>query len=70
MSIASRSEVGCCLSCGRDTRGGDFCSHCRPRGAPSTMRGRKARPARAAELEDDYCEESDANSICPDGDQP
>ncbi len=67
MILATKSEVGCCLSCGRDTKGGQaFCSECVLGGRRARMRGRSALPIRPTLLEDDYSEESDANSVCED----
>lgn len=67
MSRSTYSRVGCCLSCGRDAHGRDLCSACRPGGGRSGMRDRHALPPVPPELEDDYGEESDANSVCDDG---
>ena len=65
MSVATHSEVGCCLSCGRDTHGArEFCRHCIIGEPP--MLGHKALPPRPGILEDDYSEDSDANSVCED----
>ncbi len=65
MSLATRSDVGCCVSCGRDTRYGQpFCRRCLV-GPPKRL-GPRALAVRPPELEDDYSEESDANSICND----
>ncbi len=61
-----KSELRCCLGCGRDTHG-MYCRVC-VGGNPQTGRGRgrRARPYREMPLEDDYGEESDANSVCED----
>jgi hypothetical protein len=64
-----KRELRCCLGCGRDTYG-MFCSRCGGRD-PSAGKGRgysadPARPSRDLPLEDDYSEESGANSVCED----
>ena len=60
-------ELHCCLGCGRDTYG-DYCPLCigHSRGIAGRGRGYPARAIRAAPLEDDYGEESDADSVCED----
>lgn len=62
-------ELHCCLGCGRDTYG-DYCSKCIGRGGLAEGKGRGRRARRSHEddlpLEDDYSEESDANSVCQD----
>ena len=60
------NQLHCCLGCGRDTHG-LFCHRCGGRNE-STGKGRgyPAVPAPDVPLEDDYSEESDANSVCED----
>ena len=59
-----KGELQCCLGCGRDTYG-PYCLRCighdNARG-----RGYPARPVVDMPLEDDYGEESDADSVCED----
>jgi hypothetical protein len=64
--------VQCCQGCGRDTAG-HYCSQCigRPERDMRNVRGRKSRRtivthATSIPLEDDYGDESDANSVCQD----
>lgn len=62
--MKSNKELRCCKGCGRDTRS-DYCPRCIDHG------GAGLRPVRAASvarlpLEDDYSEESDADSVCQD----
>ena len=65
-------ELHCCLGCGRDTRA-DYCYRCIG-GASSALgkgRGYRARPCPSGmPLEDDYSEESDADSVCEDDSAP
>ena len=64
--MALKRELQCCLGCGRDTYG-TLCSRCGGSDARSGKgRGYKARPVPDTPLEDDYGEESDADSVCPD----
>jgi hypothetical protein len=59
-------QLHCCLGCGRDTRG-DYCPQCIGHSSQiGKGRGRRARPLPEAPLEDNYSEESDANSVCQD----
>ncbi|NLF32449.1 MAG: hypothetical protein GX591_16355 [Planctomycetes bacterium] len=62
--MKANRELRCCKGCGRDTRS-DYCPRCIGHGGAGL---RRAQAARAAELplEDDYGEESDANSVCQD----
>lgn len=63
-SMKPKKELKCCLGCGRDTRH-DYCTRC----IGHVSRGRRDRLARITEqlpLEDDYGEESDADSVCED----
>ncbi|MGC9455246.1 MAG: hypothetical protein ACP5HU_10330 [Phycisphaerae bacterium] len=57
-------ELRCCKGCGRDTRG-DYCSRCIGHGGAGLRRAQAARAA-VLPLEDDYSEESDADSVCQD----
>lgn len=61
------NELRCCLGCGRDTYG-LFCGHCGGHNPfAGRGRGRRAWPITdMMPLEDDYSEESDANSVCDD----
>jgi len=65
-----RREPVCCLFCGRDTTHPyGICAACVGGGRgqwDGQMRGRKSLPVRAIPLEDDYSEESDADSVCDD----
>ncbi len=60
-------EIHCCLGCGRDTRG-NYCSRCvgHSGGEAGKGRGQRARHVPDVPLEDDYSEESNADSICED----
>jgi len=59
-------EVRCCLGCGRDTHG-LFCHQCGGHNASAGKgRGYSAVPAPDMPLEDDYSEESNADSVCQD----
>ena len=61
-----RTELRCCLGCGRDTYG-LFCSRCGGRDASAGKgRGYPAVPVPDMPLEDDYSEDSNANSVCQD----
>ena len=53
-------EIHCCEGCGRDCRG-RFCSHCMGR-RPKIVET----SAPFDTLEDDYGDESDADSVCDD----
>lgn len=53
-------EIHCCEGCGRDCRGG-FCSHCMGRRPKIVETSAPFDP-----LEDDYGDESDADSVCDD----
>lgn len=55
------STIRCCEGCGRDTRD-RYCQKCIGHTFPIS---RAARPPDTP-LEDDYGDESDANSVCPD----
>jgi hypothetical protein len=61
-----KGELRCCLGCGRDTYG-LFCSRC---GGHDQTAGKgrayPAVPTPGMPLEDDYGEESDADSVCDD----
>jgi len=59
----------CCLGCGSDTNG-HYCLRCigHGEGHGRGHRGQWRRSATDLPLEDDYSEESDANSVCEDGD--
>lgn len=62
------NQLHCCLGCGRDTRG-YYCSRCIGHAGQQAGKGRgyRARPAVPdMPLEDDYSEESDADSVCED----
>ena len=59
--MRTRNELRCCLGCGRDTRG-VYCHRC---GGPSEPVG-KGKQYRDMPLEDDYSEESNADSVCDD----
>jgi len=62
--MAKQRELRCCKGCGRDSRG-EYCPRCiGDEGAGL----RRAWADRADELplEDDYSEESDADSVCRD----
>lgn len=61
-----RTELRCCLGCGRDTRG-LYCHRCTSHDEfAGKGRGYIAVPVPDMPLEDDYSEESDANSVCDD----
>jgi len=64
--MSAKSELRCCLGCGRDTRG-LYCFRCGGRN-PVVGRGRgyPAAVVHDLPLEDDYGEESDADSVCED----
>ena len=51
----------CCKGCGRDTNG-EYCKHCIGHPPPRS----RAAPWPDVPLEDDYSEESDADSVCRD----
>ncbi len=61
------SELRCCLGCGRDTRG-EYCSRCIGRENRKARKGRSHLDRLLAEipLEDDYGDESTADSVCED----
>jgi hypothetical protein len=61
------SNVTCCIYCGRDTRHpSGICSRCvRGESLPRQHTKREPSPD-LPPLEDDYSEESDANSVCDD----
>ena len=64
----SPGEIRCCLGCGSDTRG-DYCWRCVGRGDVTNGhdgRGRRRWLTDELPLEDDYSEESDADSVCED----
>ena len=65
--MKQNNQIHCCLGCGRDTRG-DYCPRCIGHGGREVGKGRgyPARPIAETPLEDDYSEESDADSICED----
>ena len=61
-----KRELRCCLGCGRDTYG-LYCHQCIGHsGNAGKGRGYPAMSVRDLPLEDDYGEESDANSVCED----
>jgi hypothetical protein len=62
-----KHELHCCLGCGRDTRG-DYCESCIGHTSRVTGKGRgsRARSIPPTPLEDDYSEESNADSVCED----
>jgi len=61
-----KSEIRCCLGCGRDTRG-LYCRRCSGRDVKAGQgRGYPALAVRNLPLEDDYTEESNADSVCED----
>lgn len=64
--MPGKAELRCCLGCGRDTRG-LYCPRCGGH-SPVAGRGRgyPATPVHGLPLEDDYGEESDADSVCED----
>jgi predicted amidophosphoribosyltransferase len=56
----------CCLACGRDTRAkGGICARCTGEYQPRPRRRRDDEPD-LDPLEDDYGDESDADSVCDD----
>lgn len=65
--MEQNKQLHCCLGCGRDTRG-DYCSKCigRSNNNAGKGRGHRTRPAADVPLEDDYGEESNADSVCED----
>ena len=63
-SPESKEQLRCCLGCGRDTTD-DYCTRC----IGHTRRRYRDRLMHIADklpLEDDYSEESDADSVCDD----
>jgi len=64
--MSAKGKLRCCLGCGRDTRG-LYCPQCGGHN-PLAGRGRgyRAVPLPDLPLEDDYGEESDADSVCED----
>lgn len=65
--MATTTELRCCLGCGRDSRS-DYCPRCvgHSSGSAGKGRGYAARRMPDPPLEDDYGDESDADSICED----
>ena len=61
-----RDKLQCCLGCGRDTHG-LYCHQCGGHNE-SAGQGRGYPSTKVADmpLEDDYSEESNANSVCQD----
>ena len=57
-------QLQCCLGCGRDTRG-DYCRRCIGHG-DGEGRGYPVAAVAQIPLEDDYSEESNADSVCED----
>ena len=61
-----KAELRCCLGCGCDTRS-DYCPRCVGQGQfNGRHRGHPSRPVGDVPLEDDYSEESNADSVCND----
>lgn len=62
-----KKQLHCCLGCGRDTRG-VYCPQCIGHTGSEVGKGPgyRARPVCQTSLEDDYSEESNADSVCED----
>jgi hypothetical protein len=64
--MGRKLEHRCCLGCGRDTHG-QYCHRCIGHDDVADKgKGYPAAPAPGMPLEDDYGEESNANSVCED----
>ena len=66
--MTRKSGLQCCLGCGRDTHSvSGYCLRCIGREPFDNRRGgNPARPPADLPLEDDYSEESNADSVCND----
>jgi len=59
------SKPVCCAGCGRDTqRASGLCTQCDPDYRPPPVVNPPPRPWIAPLLEDDYSEDSNADSVC------